>query len=118
MADGRRRPSEGEPASLPARRLRRTESGCRDALGRRARKRFPGRRPRRHLGLRTVARASRVVEPWSMDQRITCITLGVADITRARAFYEQLGWSGESPDGEVVFFQAGGLAGALWGRDT
>ena len=52
-----------------------------------------------------------------MDQRITCITLGVADITRARAFYEQLGWSGESPDGEVVFFQAGGMVVALWGRD-
>ena len=36
------------------------------------------------------------------------VTLGVADIDRARAFYEALGWTGESPDGEVVFFQAGG----------
>lgn len=52
-----------------------------------------------------------------MEQRVTAITLGVADIGRARAFYEALGWRGESPDGEVVFFQAGGMVLALWGRD-
>ena len=52
-----------------------------------------------------------------MQQRITCITLGVADTARARAFYERLGWSGGSPDGDVVFFQAGGMIVALWGRD-
>lgn len=52
-----------------------------------------------------------------MEQRVTAITLGVADIRRARAFYEALGWRGESPDGEVVFFQAGGMVLALWGRD-
>jgi catechol 2,3-dioxygenase-like lactoylglutathione lyase family enzyme len=52
-----------------------------------------------------------------MQQRVTVITLGVADVTRARAFYEALGWSGESPDGDVVFFQAGGMVLALWGRD-
>ena len=39
------------------------------------------------------------------------------DIDRARAFYEALGWTGESPDGDVVFFQAGGMIVALWGRD-
>jgi len=32
-------------------------------------------------------------------------------------FYEALGWSGESPDGEVVFFQVGFMIVALWGRD-
>jgi catechol 2,3-dioxygenase-like lactoylglutathione lyase family enzyme len=52
-----------------------------------------------------------------MEQRISLITLGVADTARARAFYEALGWSGELPDGEVVFFQAGGMIVALWGRD-
>ncbi len=52
-----------------------------------------------------------------MDQRLSLITLGVADVGRARAFYEKLGWSGESPDGDVVFFQVGGLVVALWGRD-
>ena len=45
------------------------------------------------------------------------ITLGVADVGAARRFYEQLGWMGTSPDGEVVFFQAGGMVLALWGRE-
>lgn len=52
-----------------------------------------------------------------MEQRLSVVTLGVADIARARAFYEALGWTGESPDGEVVFFQTGGMVFALWGRD-
>ena len=52
-----------------------------------------------------------------MKNRVTVITLGVADVARARAFYEAMGWSGESPDGDVVFFQAGGMVLALWGRD-
>jgi catechol 2,3-dioxygenase-like lactoylglutathione lyase family enzyme len=52
-----------------------------------------------------------------MDNRVSLITLGVADIARARAFYEALGWVGQSPDGEVVFFQAGGMVLALWDRD-
>jgi catechol 2,3-dioxygenase-like lactoylglutathione lyase family enzyme len=51
-----------------------------------------------------------------MDQRLSLVTLGVADIDRARTFYEALGWSGESPDGEVVFFQVGALILALWDR--
>ena len=52
-----------------------------------------------------------------MEPRISAITLGVQDVDRARRFYEALGWSGESPDGEVVFFQAGGLVLALWSRE-
>jgi uncharacterized protein len=52
-----------------------------------------------------------------VDQRVSLVTLGVADVARARGFYEALGWSGESPDGEVVFYQAGGMILALWGRD-
>jgi catechol 2,3-dioxygenase-like lactoylglutathione lyase family enzyme len=53
-----------------------------------------------------------------MEQRLTCITLGVADIARARAFYEALGWkTAAKPDDDVVFFQAGGMVVALWGRD-
>lgn len=51
-----------------------------------------------------------------MKQRVNVITLGVRDIERARAFYEALGWEGESPDGEVVFFQAGDMVFALWDR--
>lgn len=52
-----------------------------------------------------------------MDQRVSLVTLGVADPARSRAFYEALGWTGRSPDGEVVFFQAGGIVVALWDRD-
>ena len=51
-----------------------------------------------------------------MEQRVSLITLGVADVGRARAFYEALGWVGESPDDDVVFFQAGGMVVALWSR--
>jgi predicted lactoylglutathione lyase len=52
-----------------------------------------------------------------VEQRVSLITLGVSDIERAHAFYRALGWSGESPDGEVVFFQAGCMVIGLWGRD-
>jgi uncharacterized protein len=52
-----------------------------------------------------------------MEQRLSVVTLGVTDIDRARAFYEALGWNGRSPDGEVVFFQAGGMILALWSRE-
>ncbi len=50
-----------------------------------------------------------------MDQRISLITLGVADVGRARRFYEQLGWRGQEVQ-QTVFFQAGGMAVVLWGR--
>src|SRR5262245_18084761 len=43
------------------------------------------------------------------------ITLGVADVSRARAFYERLGWRGQEAE-ETVFFQAGGVALILWAR--
>jgi predicted lactoylglutathione lyase len=52
-----------------------------------------------------------------MDQRISLITLGVADLARARAFYEALGWTtGAAPDDDVVFFQTGCMILALWDR--
>jgi uncharacterized protein len=57
------------------------------------------------------------VNTLDMDPRVSLITLGVADTARARRFYEQLGWTGVSPDGDVVFFQTGGMIVALWGRD-
>ena len=52
-----------------------------------------------------------------MDQRVSLVTLGVADLGRARAFYEAMGWrpASEVAD-DVVFFQAGGMVVALWGR--
>lgn len=52
-----------------------------------------------------------------MEQRLSLITLGVADLPRARAFYEDgLGWSGTSPDDEVVFYQLLGIVFAVWSR--
>ncbi|HVV38060.1 MAG TPA: VOC family protein [Acidimicrobiales bacterium] len=51
-----------------------------------------------------------------MDQRVSIVTLGVVDLARARAFYEALGWSGQEVE-ETVFFQAGGMAVVLWGRE-
>ena len=51
-----------------------------------------------------------------MEQRLSLITLGVSDVRRSRKFYEDLGWKGQSPDDDVVFFQAGGMVFALWDR--
>jgi uncharacterized protein len=52
-----------------------------------------------------------------MEQRVSLVTLGVRDLGRARAFYEALGWmTNAGPDDDVVFFQAGGMIVALWGR--
>jgi catechol 2,3-dioxygenase-like lactoylglutathione lyase family enzyme len=51
-----------------------------------------------------------------MEQRISLITLGVGDLRRAMDFYAALGWRGASPDGDVAFFQAGGMILALWSR--
>ncbi|MFR9730386.1 VOC family protein [Saccharopolyspora sp. MS10] len=51
-----------------------------------------------------------------MEQRISLITLGVADLGRAKEFYESLGWRGQELE-RTVFFQAGGSAFVLWGRE-
>jgi catechol 2,3-dioxygenase-like lactoylglutathione lyase family enzyme len=52
-----------------------------------------------------------------VQQRLSLVTLGVADLARSRAFYEALGWrSGAQPGDDVVFFQAGGMIVALWDR--
>ena len=53
-----------------------------------------------------------------MDQRVSLATLGVADVGRARSFYEALGWETRAaPGDDVVFFQAGGMVIALWDRE-
>ena len=53
-----------------------------------------------------------------MEQRLSLVTLGVGDLTRARRFYEALGWTTRAaPDDDVVFFQAGGLIVSLWSRE-
>ena len=54
-----------------------------------------------------------------MDQRLSLVTLGVADLGRAVEFYAALGWSPGNDVGEqgVAFFQSGGMVVALWGRE-
>jgi catechol 2,3-dioxygenase-like lactoylglutathione lyase family enzyme len=53
-----------------------------------------------------------------VEQRVSLIMLGVSDLDRAKAFYEALGWkTGAEPGDDVVFFQAGRMIVALWGRD-
>jgi uncharacterized protein len=51
-----------------------------------------------------------------MEPRLSIVTLGVADVGRARFFYEQLGFSASrasTPD--VAFLDAGGTVLALFG---
>jgi uncharacterized protein len=60
--------------------------------------------------------ASLEAYPSTMEQRISLITLGVNDIERSCHFYEMLGWAGQQVE-ETVFFQAGGQAIVLWGRE-
>jgi predicted lactoylglutathione lyase len=52
-----------------------------------------------------------------MEQRLSLVTLGVADLDRATRFYEALGWQPNRDADGVTFFQTGGLVIALWGRD-
>ena len=45
------------------------------------------------------------------------VTLPVADVPAARAFYERLGWEVTFTDGDIVMFQAGGMILSLWWQD-
>jgi catechol 2,3-dioxygenase-like lactoylglutathione lyase family enzyme len=51
-----------------------------------------------------------------MEQRLSLVTLGVADLARSRRFYEALGWRRSGDQAEVAFFQAAGMVLALWSR--
>lgn len=54
-----------------------------------------------------------------MDQRVSLVTLAVADVAAARAFYERLGWVAHPlSQAEITFFQAGGMVVGLYGRDA
>jgi len=50
-------------------------------------------------------------------QRITLITLGVADLAAAKAFYARLGWQEHGQNDGVAFYQMHGAVLALFGRD-
>lgn len=50
-----------------------------------------------------------------MEQRLSLVTLGVTDLARARAFYENvLGWQAAESPPEIVFFDLGGIVVSLY----
>jgi uncharacterized protein len=52
-----------------------------------------------------------------VEQRLSLVTLGVADLERSRRFYEDgLGWTRGNANPDVVFFQLPGMILALWSR--
>jgi len=52
-----------------------------------------------------------------MEPRLSLVTLGVADVRRARRFYEALGFKASAASQEsVAFFDAGGVVLGLYGR--
>ncbi len=55
-----------------------------------------------------------------MDQRLSLVTLAVADVEASAAFYGRLGWTrhASSMEGQIVFFQLDGMALALFGREA
>ena len=54
-----------------------------------------------------------------MTPRINFVTLGVADIARARGFYERLGLKASSASNEsVAFFDVNGIVLGLFGHDA
>lgn len=52
-----------------------------------------------------------------MEQRLSLVTLGVSELERARAFYENgLGFVKVNDEPEVAFYQLPGIVLALWTR--
>ncbi|MEF3048108.1 VOC family protein [Pseudotabrizicola sp. L79] len=51
-----------------------------------------------------------------MDQRVTLITLGVADLAAAKAFYARLGWAPRDGNDQVAFYQMNGMVLGLFGK--
>jgi uncharacterized protein len=52
-----------------------------------------------------------------LEPRVTIITLGVADVAAARAFYERLGFKASSASqATICFMQLGGLVLSLYSR--
>lgn len=54
-----------------------------------------------------------------MEQRMSVVTIGVADLARAQRFYEQgLGWAVSSADDKIRFFQLNGVIFGLYPWDA
>lgn len=54
-----------------------------------------------------------------MQQQISVITLGIADLARSRRFYaEGFGWRPVFENQEIVFYQMNGLVLGTWRRES
>lgn len=51
-----------------------------------------------------------------MDQRVSLITLAVADPARSKEFYEALGWKAGFTSKDIAFFQLNGIVLGLYRR--
>jgi uncharacterized glyoxalase superfamily protein PhnB len=55
----------------------------------------------------------------AVPQRLTMVTLGVADVARSTSFYESLGWRRSSASQEAItFFSMQGSVLGLFGREA
>ena len=54
-----------------------------------------------------------------MKQKLSLVTLGVANLERSVQFYESLGWTPlhRAPGADVAFFEMGGVHLSLFGRE-
>ena len=69
-------------------------------------------------GLEAGARCAGRTRDMNMQQQISVITLGVADLARSRRFYvEGFGWAPVFENAEIVFYQMNGLMLGTW-RNT
>jgi uncharacterized protein len=77
-------------------------------------------RDERRLSLRDNSFRKRLPREggWTVEPRVSLITLGVSDLERAIAFYRDgLGWPKSNTGGdEVAFFKTGGVVIALFPR--
>jgi uncharacterized protein len=52
-----------------------------------------------------------------VKQSLSLVTLGVADLDAAKAFYEAMGWTVTWEAQETAFFRANGVVLVLWDRE-
>jgi predicted acetyltransferase/predicted lactoylglutathione lyase len=76
----------------------------------------PPRTPRSRTEVTHRPPPVRAEDDSALEQEVGFVTLGVADLNRAWAFYERLGWHGQ-PVGNTVFIRAGAIVLVLSGRD-
>jgi catechol 2,3-dioxygenase-like lactoylglutathione lyase family enzyme len=64
---------------------------------------------------RRASRAGDILGRGQMQQQISVVTLGIADLARSRRFYvEGFGWKPVFENPEIVFYQMNGLMLGTW----